>query len=157
MVEVYFLFFFGMRACAVSAPRLFNIYISLMISCWIQSFWVKLSFTSWSNSFICISVFHIFCHAKLCTNDYSATNYISAKGNNTRPFFLWKENRWGRAFMVYLFSGEFLGVQALIFRFFDLNDALQRANSVVWLSHSDSYYRYRCFLVVDKCYMSSFF
>ena len=27
--------------------------------------------------------------------------------------------------------GEFLGVQALILRFFDLNDALQRVNSVV--------------------------
>ena len=78
-----FLIFFRMTAFIVCVPRLVGIVILFMVSRLLWSFLVKLIILRADiTRFICIYINNIFCHAKLCTNDYFSPNSFSTKGGS---------------------------------------------------------------------------
>ena len=61
---------------------LLKMLILFRMSRWTQSFVWTIPFMSWSNLVISIYIRHMFFQAQICTNDYFAPNYFSAKGDN---------------------------------------------------------------------------
>ena len=97
------------------------------------------SFTIWSNPFIYIYIYIyitlIFYHAHICTNYYFSPHlYPAMRDNFCIYFILSKDKRWGRASVVCIFSWWAIRrLMLYFFCYFDIRDALQRVNSMVWL------------------------